>query len=94
MSFPEKLYASLAIIFEFGLVAFFLLQPQYRQLSILLPASFVGLVVNTILLFVVFRDIWLRPFPNPRSRFLWGGLIFVFWPTAVVYLLRHGRKKR
>ena len=94
MSLPEKIYAFLAVLFEVGLVAFFLLQPQYQHLSFLLPASFAGLVVNTILLFLIFRDIWLRPFPNPRTKLLWGGVILFIWPAAIIYLFLHGCRKR
>lgn len=94
MSVPEKVYAFLAIVFEIGLVAFILTQPQYRHLSFLLPASFAGLVVNTILLFLIFRDIWLRSFPNPRAKFIWGGVILFIWPAAIIYLLLHGCRKR
>jgi hypothetical protein len=94
MSVPEKIYAFAAILFEIGLVAFILLQPQYRNLSFLLPASFAGMVVNTILLFLIFRDIWLRPFPNPKTKFIWGGVVLFIWPTAIIYLLLHGCRKR
>ena len=94
MNFSEKIYSLLAIIFEIGLVVFFLLQPQYQRLSILLPAFSVGLIVNIILLFLIFRDIFQRTFDNPKARYFWLVLILVFWPAALIYLLRHGFKPR
>jgi len=48
------MYSIVAIVFEIGLVVFFLLQPQYQRLSILLPACTIGLIVNIILLFLIF----------------------------------------
>jgi hypothetical protein len=94
MNISEQISAWLAILLEIGLVAFFLLQPQFQILTYLLPACFIGLVANTVLLFLVFRDLWLRSFANPKTKFLWGGAIFVFWPLAIVYLLLHGRRNR
>ncbi|MBB5348909.1 putative membrane protein [Desulfoprunum benzoelyticum] len=94
MNFFEKLYAIAAIIFEIGLVVFFLLQPQYQRLSILLPACSVGLIVNIIFLFLVFRDIFQRTFDNSRTKYFWLVIILLFWPAGLVYLLRHGFKPR
>lgn len=94
MNFFEKLYSMLAIIFEIGLVVFFLLQPQYQRLSILLPACSIGLIVNIILLFLIFRDVLQRSFTNPKVKYFWLAVILLFWPASLVYLLRHGFKPR
>jgi len=94
MNFFEKLYSMSAIIFEIGLVVFFLLQPQYQRLSILLPAISVGLIVNIILLFLIFRDVLQRSFANPKAKYFWLAVILLFWPAGLVYLLRHGFKPR
>lgn len=94
MSIPEQISAWLAVLIEFGLVGFFVLQPEYRLLTYLLPAGLVGVAANTALLFLVFRDIWLRPFATPKTKFVWGATIFIFMPAAVLYLLRHGRNRR
>ncbi len=94
MNFFEKMYSIVAIIFEIGLVVFFLLQPQYQRLSILLPACTIGLIVNIILLFLIFLDIFQRPFDNPNTRYLWLAIILLFWPAGLIYLLRHGFKPR
>jgi hypothetical protein len=94
MNFFEKIYALAAILFEIGLVAFFLLLPQYQRLSILLPVCGVGLLVNIVFLFLVFRDIFQRTFDTPRTRYFWLVIILLFWPAGLVYLLRHGFKPR
>ncbi|MGB5230187.1 MAG: hypothetical protein WBN83_01540 [Desulfoprunum sp.] len=94
MNFFEKMYSIVAIVFEIGLVVFFLLQPQYQRLSILLPACTIGLIVNIILLFLIFRDIFQRPFDNSNTRYLWLAIILLFWPAGLIYLLRHGFKPR
>ena len=94
MSIPEQISAWLAVLVEFALVGFFLLLPEYRLLSYLLPACLIGMAANTALLFLVFRDLWLRSFANPKAKFLWGATIFIFMPAAVLYLLRHGRNRR
>jgi hypothetical protein len=90
MNIFEKIYSLLAILFEIGLIAFFLLRPEYRSLSLLLPASLVGLIVNTILIFLIFRDIYLRTFENPRAKIFWVVIILLFWPASLLYLLKYG----
>lgn len=90
----EKLFAIFAVLFAIVLISALSLLPEMRQLSFLLPAAGAGLVVNVILMFIVFRDIVLRPFPTRRDRFLWGGLVLLFWPALLVYLPLHGFRRR
>ncbi len=94
MNTLEKTFSILAILFEMGLVCFFLLWPQYQRLSILLPASFFGLLVNTGLIFIIFRDIYLRTFVSPRAKVFWVVIILLIWPASLVYLLRYGFQAR
>ncbi len=90
MNTLEKTFSILAILFEIGLICFFLLWPQYQHLSILLPTSFFGLLVNTGLFFIVFRDIYLRTFASPRAKFFWVVIILLIWPAILVYLIKFG----
>lgn len=90
MNIFEKIYSLLAIFFEIGLITFFLLRPEYRSLSLLLPASLVGMIVNTILIFLIFRDIYLRTFEHPRAKIFWVVIILLFWPASILYLLKYG----
>ena len=94
MNVFEKVYSILAIVFEIGLVVFFLLQPQYQRLSLLLPACSIGLIVNIILLFLIFRDVLQRSFAKPKAKYFWLAIILLFWPAGLVYLLRHGFRPR
>lgn len=90
----EKTFSVLAILFEIGLIAFLLLMPQFQSLPILLPASFVGLLVNTGLLFLVFRDIFYRTFTHPHAKTIWVIIILLFWPASIIYLIKHGFQRR
>ena len=73
MNIFEKTYSLLAILFEIGLVSFFLLRPEYQRLSLLLPASLVGLLINTILIFVIFHDIYPKDLRRPEGKGCLGG---------------------
>ncbi len=90
----EKTFSVLAMLFEICLISFFLLWPQYQRLPVLLPASFFGLLVNTGLFFLIFRDIFLRTFAAPHAKTFWVVTILLFWPTSLIYLMKHGFQKR
>lgn len=90
----EKIYSVLAVAFALCLVAGIILLPEVRQLNVLLPLSFVGLVVNFGLLFLVLRDIFSRRFGDKNARLYWLGLVLIFWPSIIYYLLRYGFKPR
>lgn len=94
MSTFEKLYAIFAVLFGIVLISGLILLPEMRQLHFLLPASGLGLIVNVLLMFIVFRDIVLRPFSSKKERFIWGGVLLLFWPAIVVYLPLHGFRSR
>jgi len=94
MNIFEKTYSLLAILFEIGLISFFLLRPEYQRLSLLLPASVVGLLVNTILIFLIFHDIYRRSFSAPKIKIIWVAVILLFWPASILYLLKYGFQPR
>jgi len=90
----EKIYSIFAVIFALVLTTLLIAVPAMRQLYILLVSSGVGLLVNVILMFIVFRDIFSRQFPGNRGRMFWTGLLLVCWPAIVIYLPLHGFRPR
>ena len=94
MNTLEKIFSIAAVLFEILLIAFFLLWPEYQRVSVLLPASLFGLLVNTGLLFLVFRDIFLRTFNKRNAKIFWVVIILLFWPASVAYLALHGFHRR
>lgn len=94
MNLCEKVGASAAICFLFGVAVALVMLPQTRTLPMLLALSGAGLAVNIGLLFIVFRDIFIRPFPNPATRYIWALSVFFFLPSVLLYLPRYGFKPR
>ncbi len=90
----EKLYSLFAIIFSAAFITLLILLPQYRQIKILLPLSFLGLISNIIFMFLVFRDIFFRKFNNPNQKYIWFALILFLWPSVLIYLPKYGFKSR
>lgn len=94
MNTLEKIYSIFAILFAIALTSLIIILPEMRQLGILLPTSAAGLVVNVILMFIIFRDIFSRQFASKRGRAFWTGLLLICWPAIVVYLPLHGFRRR
>jgi hypothetical protein len=94
MSTPEKLFSLFAIVFAVCLLSVLIMYPEYRRLQILLPLSLAGLIINIALMFIVLRDVLLRPFPQPGQKYLWLIVLLLFWPALLYYLPAHGFKKR
>ena len=94
MSTLEKAYSIFAIIFAFALISVLVIIPEMRQMHILLTASGVGLFVNVILMFIVFRDIFYRPALNKGAKAFWTVGLLLFWPAILVYIPLHGFRKR
>jgi hypothetical protein len=67
---------------------FFLLLPRYVWQ--VMPFHLFGMLLGIPLLIIVFRDLYKRQFPNPNTKLTWAILIFVFWPSMIVYLCKHG----
>ena len=94
MNLAEKAYSIFAILFAITLTVLLAIMPEMRQLRILVPASGAGLVVNVIMMFIVFRDIFSRRLPGRNGRMFWTILLLLCWPAILVYLPLHGFKKR
>ena len=94
MKTGEKLYSIFAMLFIIALTSVLILFPETRQLMILLPITLAGLLVNIIFMFIVLRDIFLRPSISTGQKILWVVLILVFWPTVLLYLPLLGFKAR
>ncbi len=94
MEIGEKFYSIFAVLFVAALILILALYPESRQLKILLPISFVGLIINIVFMFIVLRDIFLRNFKTTGQKFLWVFLILFFWPAVLVYLPKFGFKPR
>lgn len=90
----EKICSITAISFALCLVSLIMLFPEFRQLDRLLALCLLGMIVNVALLFIVLRDIFLRPFSNPNMRFVWVALVLFIWPSIVYYLFQHGFRPR
>ncbi len=94
MSVFEKIFSLLAICYISSLAVVLVFVPATRQLPYLLPLSLVGIGLNVGLLFVVFKDIFSRSFAKSGSKYFWVAVIFLFLPAVLIYLPRHGFKKR
>lgn len=94
MSSAEKIFSVLAICYITGLSAFLVLLPSARELNYLLPLSLLGVGVNVGLLYVVFKDIFSRSFSSSGVKYFWVIIIFIFLPAIIIYLPRHGFRKR
>lgn len=90
MNVFEKIYSLSAIGFAVALVILLFSFPEFRQLETLLRICLVGLIVNTGLVGIVLRDIFIRQFPDKNSRYLWLGLVLFIWPSIIFYLVKYG----
>ena len=90
MSITEKLYSIFGVIFGIGLVLLIYLVPATRELAVLLPLSFIGLLVNIGLIFVVLKDLFTREGVDKNRKIIWTMAMLICWPTIVVYLFAHG----
>ncbi len=94
MTTIEKLFSVFAIVSAFTFVVVLILLPESRQLMILIPLGLVSMTINIGLMFVVLKDIFFRPFPSSTSKYVWIGLVLLFWPSILYYLPKHGFRKR
>ena len=94
MSTFEKLFSIISLCCLLGLTAVLFYIPAARSISILLPLGFVAILFNAGLLFIVFKDIFTRPFPSDSKRYFWALLIFFFIPAVLVYLPKYGFKPK
>ena len=94
MKLNEKIYCVFAVLFIAALFFFLFLYPEARQLKVLLPLSFVGIMVNIVFIFIVLRDIFLRQFKTSGQKLFWIVLILFVWPAIFIYLPKFGFKPR
>jgi hypothetical protein len=94
MNSREKIISIAALVILVGVPAMLLIVPKLHTLPVLLPLSIVIFIANAALLFVVFKDIFSRPFPSQTRRYLWVALVFFLPPTILIYLPMHGFKAR
>ncbi len=92
MSTAEKLYSIFGVLFGIGLIILLSMVPGTRELKFLLPLSFIGLLVNIGLIFVVLKDLFIRDSVDKTKKIIWTMVILVCWPAIVVYLFVHGFK--
>jgi hypothetical protein len=94
MNRAEKYYCLMAIGYIAGLAFFLTTSPAAREMKYLFPLSLVGVAVNAGLLFVVFKDILSRSFSSSSKKYFWLLTILLFMPAVIIYLPKHGFKKR
>ncbi len=94
MTLFEKAYAIFGILFAAALMTALATVPEFRQPGILFPLSFLGLLVNIGLMFVVFRDIFTRWPSNRNKKYFWLATLLVFWPAILIYLPLHGFRSK
>lgn len=90
MTFFEKTYCSLSIAFAFGITIAFVLYPELRQMSNLLPICAIGLLVNIGFMFVILRNIITKTEFDQKEKSIWVIAVLLFWPTAILYLFLYG----
>lgn len=90
----EKAYSVFAILFG-GIFTWLLLTvPDMRQLSVLIPVTTAGLLINVIMMYFVFRDIFFRPTLSKNAKLLWTVVVLLFWPAILIYLPLYGFRRR
>lgn len=82
-------YAAYMLVY---IPCFILLMPTYFWQVI--PFHFLGMALGIALLVIVFRDLYIRQFPNPNTKVTWAILILVFSPSIIVYLYKYGFRPR
>ncbi len=94
MNVFEKFFTLLAMIFAVALIVSLIYFPPLRQLHLLIPICLLGLVVNMALIFIVLRDIFLRHFSDPGTKYIWIALVLLVWPSIPFYLCKYGFRPR
>lgn len=60
----------------------------------IMPFHLLGTALGIPVLIIVFRDLYIRQFPNPNTKVTWGILVLVLPPSIIVYLYKHGFRPR
>ena len=74
----EKGYSIFSLIFIVLITGLLYSVPSMRNLTVLLPLAFVGVIINAGLLFVVFKDIFSRSFQSEGRKYFWILAILLF----------------
>ena len=90
----EKGFSIFSLIFIVLITGLLYSVPSMRNLTVLLPLAFVGVIINAGLLFVVFKDIFSRSFQSEGRKYFWILAILLFLPAVFIYLPIHGFKPR
>ena len=93
MNIFEKIYAIFAICFAIALITCLFVIPELREPKVMLIASGVGLFVNVILMFIVFKDLFFRAALSKEKKLVWTVILLVFWPAIFFYLPIHGFRR-
>lgn len=94
MSSLEKSISIIALALLIILPPLLFIFPKLHTLPYLVPLSLILVGMNAALLFVVFKDMFLRPFGSDKTRYLWVALVFFCPPTILIYLPLYGFKPR
>jgi len=90
----EKVYCILAILVLMALIILVLALPSLRGLQPMLLLATAGLIVNIGLMYIIFKDLYLRNFTNKNAQFIWFVCILFVWPAVFLYLYLHGFRPR
>lgn len=90
----EKAYSIFAILFGAVFAWLLLNVPDMRALGILIPVTAVGLMINVIMMYFVFRDIFFRPTLSRNAKLMWTVAVLLCWPAILVYLPLYGFRSR
>jgi len=96
MTTLEKILVLLALFILITVPVLLVAVPSLHTLplALLLPISIPVFIANATLLFIVFKDIFTRPFSRQSKRYFWALLVFFFPPSTIIYLPLHGFKPR
>jgi hypothetical protein len=94
MTLFEKIYSVFAILFAFGVGVVLITVPESRTVSVLLPLSFCGLIVNVGLVFIVLKDIFTRDQLDRTKKLIWTAVLLICWPAILIYLPMHGFQQK
>jgi hypothetical protein len=89
----EKGFCIFYFAYMLAYIPYFLLRFNFDALSVSLHVF--GMFLGLPLLFIVFRDLYKRQFPNPNSKITWTLLILLLTPFGLIaYLCMHGFRPR
>lgn len=94
MNRTEKWCTVVTVLAPLAVLAILFKIPEARAPLMLFPLAVVGVSCNALLLYLVFKDIFTRPFARETQRYFWAAAIFLCFPMILPYLIMHGFKPR